>query len=296
MSLLWTLLLMASVWASPTDPSVHTPTPVAVETPALPAGPDRGPPPAGPTHPAPEPGAQPPMPPFQIAGGVARRLLLGGALVWLLQLGVSRVRRRLPPGLRDDLLLVELGGVALGVGGTLWLVLHWLHRASPSLAGWALAALALTLLVVLGRTLPRYFEGLWLLLGPGVQLGDQLSVNDQSGRLVQVGLLRLTLEDEAGRRISIPVMALGGAVITLVKRARSVPFQLRLSLDPAQDGPELARALRTAAQMSPFRDPAGPVEIHLDDPGGSLEVSLLLWSTELSELADRQLRQVAQTD
>lgn len=223
--------------------------------------------------------------PLLTARRVLWRLGVGGLLLLLVHSAVARARRRLPK-LQDDLLLVQLSGVVLVLFFTAISVLRAIQAASPLVAGGSLLAMGLAAVWVGARFLPRYVEGLYLLLGPTVRIGDQVAIEDDSGTLAEVGLTRLTLVREDGRRFSIPVASLGGARFSVQPRDHSAPVDVLL---PAGAEPEAVREnMLAAALISPFRDPDTPVSAVVQ--GDTLRVHFVAWSPDVVEHAVRHLR------
>lgn len=223
--------------------------------------------------------------PLATAHSVMWRLILGVVVLLGIHTLVRRARRRLPK-LQDDLLTVQL----LSVVGTLLLtaiaVIRALESASPVVAALSLVAIGLTAVVFGARFLPRYLEGLYLMLGPAVRVGDWVSFGDDSGTLAEVGLVRITLVREDGRRFSIPVASLGGARFSVQPRDHSAPVDV---IVPSGDRPERIRAdMLAAARVSPYRDPDTPVSAVIT--GDQLRVHFVAWSPDVVELAVRHLR------
>ncbi|MFT6818633.1 MAG: hypothetical protein ACJATT_002450 [Myxococcota bacterium] len=223
--------------------------------------------------------------PLTTARSVLWRFLLGMIVLVGVHTLVARARRRLPK-LQDDLLMVQLFSVIATLLVTAGAIIQALEHASPVVAGGSLVAIGLAVVVVGARFLPRYIEGLYLMLGPSVRVGDWVSFGDDSGTLAEVGLIRITLVREDGRRFSIPVASLGGARFSVQPRDHSSPVDV---IVPAGKTPERVRAhMLAAAQMSPYRDPETPVSAVVT--GEQLRVHFVAWSPDVVEHAIRHLR------
>lgn len=223
--------------------------------------------------------------PLTTARSVLWRFLLGMVVLVGVHALVARARRRLPK-LQDDLLMVQLFSVILTLLVTAAAIIQALEHASPVVAGGSLVAIGLAVVVVGARVLPRYIEGLYLMLGPSVRVGDWVSFGEDSGTLAEVGLLRLILVREDGRRFSIPVASLGGARFSVQPRDHSAPVDV---IFDAGTTPERVRAeMLAAARMSPYRDPETPVSAVVT--GGQLRVHFVAWSPDVVEHAVRHLR------
>ena len=223
--------------------------------------------------------------PLTTARSVLWRFLLGMVVLVGVHALVARARRRLPK-LQDDLLLVQLFSVIFTLLVTAAAIIQALEHASPVVAGGSLVAMGLAVVFVGARFLPRYIEGLYLMLGPTVRVGDWVSFGEDNGTLAEVGLIRLTLVREDGRRVSIPVASLGGARFSVQPRDHSSPVDV---IVPAGNMPEQVRAqMLVAAQMSPYRDPETPVSAVVT--GQQLRVHFVAWSPDVVEHAVRHLR------
>jgi small-conductance mechanosensitive channel len=223
--------------------------------------------------------------PLTTARSVLWRFLLGMIVLVGVHTLVARARRRLPK-LQDDLLMVQLFSVILTLLVTAAAIIQALEHASPAMAGGSLVAIGLAVVFVGARFLPRYIEGLYLMLGPTVRVGDWVGLGDDSGTVAEVGLVRLTLVREDGRRFSIPVASLGGARFSVQPRDHSAPVDV---IVPAGRLPEKVRAqMLAAAQMSPYRDPETPVSAVVT--GEQLRVHFVAWSPDVVEHAVRHLR------
>ncbi len=223
--------------------------------------------------------------PLATARSVLWRFLLGMIVLVGVHALVARARRRLPK-LQDDLLMVQLASVILTLLVTAAAIIQALEHASPVVAGGSLVAMGLAVVFVGVRFLPRYIEGLYLMLGPTVRVGDWVSFGEDNGTVAEVGLVRLTLVREDGRRVSIPVASLGGARFSVQPRDHSSPVDV---IVPAGSIPEQVRAqMLAAAQMSPYRDPETPVSAVVT--GKELRVHFVAWSPDVVEHAVRHLR------
>ena len=225
--------------------------------------------------------------PLVTARSVVWRLFLGIVVLLGVHTLIARARRKLPK-LQDDLLLVQLGSVVTVLLLTVVSVVRTLERASPLVAGASLLSIGLVVVWIGVRFLPRYIEGLYLVLGPTVRIGDWVSIDGDSGILDEVGLTRLTLIREDGRRFSVPVASLGGARFSVQPRDHSAPVDVVVGA--GSDPERLRRRLLAAAQVSPYRDPDTPVSAAVN--GDSLRVHFVAWSPDVVEHAVRHLRHV----
>lgn len=202
---------------------------------------------------------RPPAQPSQVATPRHRRwlgplsLLLAAA--GLLSLGAAAGSvLRVHPHLGREVALVRVGATLLAGGA---LALGWLAVA-PAGGGMvglggaiALTVLLFGLVVLRG---PAYVDGLAVLLRAALRGTRHLSVDGVEGELGEVGLLRVRLRGPDGHWASLPIGALGGAVVRGVDHDTH-PVEVRVG-DAAA-----AAAMRERLVLSPFRDPNHPVAV-----------------------------------
>ncbi|MFT4628460.1 MAG: hypothetical protein ACI8PZ_007155 [Myxococcota bacterium] len=216
--------------------------------------------------------------------GVVLRLVLAGVALGFIRIGVMRLEARFGH-LRPELAVLRFTATALLVvftGASLAGVVAGVGGVAPTLVLLAAAVPA----IVLGTLwAPRYLEGLWLVLRTRAGSQDRVRIGDTTGRLAEVGLLRVTVEHEDGRWSSVPIGAVGGATVMGVHLdAPVVTVDLPASAD-------LERA-RAAAVVSPYRDPGRRVELEPTAAGARLTAAA--WGHEAGRRLADQVREAAE--
>ena len=183
-----------------------------------------------------------------LAVGGARARFLGGLARWLVSaLAVLTALERV--GVETSSLLAVLASAGLAVG------------------------------LALQGSLSHFASGVLLLVFRPFDLGDVVSVAGQTGTVIDIGVVSVTLETADKQRVVIPNSVVTGGVLVNLTRAplRRVDVQVNLGYGVRLD--EVDRLLLGAAQATPLLVAEEPVEVVLTQLGpNGPELMLRAWA------------------
>ena len=218
-------------------------------------------------------------------------LLVGLGLGLGLKL-LGRWARRQLPRLRDDLLLLELALTAAVVITTALAALGALQRSSPLLAGLTLLLVGGTALLLIAKALPGHLSGLWMVLTQTIRVGDAAQIDDVTGTITGIGLVKLSIRTDDGQVVLMPLSHLRRALLSIRAHDRSQSVEITLHAD-RQQRDAMCSALRECALLSPYREPGTPVTVQADARTEQIHIRLIVWSPQVTEAAAALLRQHA---
>lgn len=223
--------------------------------------------------------------------GWAQKLALGDSPAWLVALVILVVGLGLASvagGMVERLTgKVAVGGArARFLGGLVrWLVtalaiLTALERVgvetSSLLAVLASAGLAVGL--ALQGSLAHFASGVLLLIFRPFDLGDIISVAGQTGAVIDIGVVAVTLETPDSQRVVIPNSVVTGGVLVNLTRAPQRRVEIDVGLSYGVSIEEAERVLIAAARAQPLIDAAQPIDVLVVRFGASsIDVRVRAW-------------------
>jgi len=202
-----------------------------------------------------------------LLGWAAIRLIQGGVVVaW--RVGLDSQRRLAP---------VRSAANVLIVGAVGYLLLRRFLVAAPVITLVALALATSASLLVLAQPIQNVWAGFLLSFRQKLREGDRVTIGSHVGIVRDVGLTQLQLRCADGAAIFVPNRAVLHEAVRVERAKNTVPVAVRLPSHRADPGPEIVRAARRSALLSPFRAAGTLVEVEILEEG-EVQVVMQIWS------------------
>jgi small-conductance mechanosensitive channel len=195
---------------------------------------------------------------------------------------------------RLDMIAQQVRTLAISVISALTLVLAigvslvFLHRQAPltsALAVIVLGVIATIAFAIDSRGWVRAAVALWR---GRIRVGDRLDMGDVNGRVEDVGLFRVIIENDDGGRTHIPTARFGHAIFTVSSPERVFPVEIHIVVEHRLTETDL-ETLRRIAVLSPYREHESAIVIEpSSDPTRAL-VRFRSWSEDGARLARTHL-------
>ena len=146
----------------------------------------------------------------------------------------------------------------------LWLSLWPITRQSPA----ATAAIVLGGLLAAStwgvRLMRDVVAGVSLALAPPFAIGDEVSGDGFTGRVIGLGLTRVILQSSAGDRLALPASEVVERRLRFAGSGGALPVEVTVAITATPHG---LAAIRDQALLCPYADPGAPVIVELLDAG-----------------------------
>ena len=218
--------------------------------------------------------------------GAALVLVLAG--VWGLALLLMQALSRRSSSAAESSQRLAISVVALVA--TFGIVLRWVFAVSPLLVTLGLVGATTGVLVAAGLRARDWGGGLAFILQGRVKRGDRLRLGGVEGVVEGIGLFRLALRTDEGRRAFPPVSGLYAGTFEVSSPQRTYSVEVTVAR-PTPLSDDAQRQLRAVGLMCPFREGGSDVSVTLGNvEGTSATVRLDAWSPRAARYATEYLR------
>lgn len=226
--------------------------------------------------------------------GVALWLLLLGALVWSLAVGLPlalRIAWQLGLDPRRRLTLVSNAARLLAPATALLGVFAPLWGRAPGLSLLGLAALVTLAVAASPSSAHNLAAGINLAFRARPRPGDLIRIGELEGRVEEIGLMRVSLRTREGAVTLVPAADFERLPVTIGSQAAALPIEVVLQAPTPLDEAALQR-MRRALWCSPFRRAGSAIRLSGDLAVGRVHAALDVWAPQASRELEAHVREL----